>query len=133
MKLPTCTPPSAGAIDLTVLAGVVEFQRGEGVELGVQDGVDGPEALGLATGRLGGLILDAGAHQLGDVALDDLQAAREQVLRQRVLQIGRGLEAILRARASALRHDLLELGLDLGVLRARCGGIFALRTSSTVW
>ena len=47
----------------------------------------------------------------------DLEPLREQVLRERVLQIARRLEALVEIARQRLAHDLLELRRDLGVLR----------------
>ena len=95
---------------------LLEVDRGELGDLVLQQVID-DAGLRLALARLHALVFQALAHQLGDVARDDLQAAREEVLRERVLQVGRALVAILVALGERLADDVLQLGLDLRVLR----------------
>ena len=100
--------------------GILEVDRGELDELALQEVVDDAGLLPLA--RLHPLVVQALPHQLGDVARDDLQPARVAVLGQRVLQVGGALEAILLPLGERLADDVLQLGLDLRVLRRAAAG-----------
>ena len=90
-------------------------QRREAVDLVVDERVD-ERGLGLRRPLAHQLHLRV-AHQRRDVAGGDLHAPREQVLRQRVAEIGGVVVAVLGVPGQRLAHHALELGLDVGVER----------------
>ena len=92
------------------------FDRRELRDLVLQQVID-DAGLRLAFARLHPPVFQTLAHQLGDVARDDLQSPRVRVLRQRVLDVVRVLVAILFALGERLADDVLQLRFDLGVLR----------------